>query len=159
MKLSLICLFLFVSCASQDVYKWPSRNITYSIDAIHLKGVDVMRANIVIHRAFKAWEDTEGVKFKHVMHGDIKVSMKDLQGDLIGFGYFPSDGRLHLDSSDRTWTEDLLYRVTLHEIAHCLGITHSYNKNSVVYHRITSNDKITYWDKRKVQLLYLTNNK
>lgn len=113
-----------------------------------------MRANEVIHRAFKAWEDTAAIKFKHVMHGQIKVETKDLEGDQIGFGHFPQDGRLYLDSSDRTWTEDLLYRVTLHEIAHCLGIRHSNNRKSVVYYKITSNGKITYWDKYKLKKLY-----
>lgn len=152
----LLIVVLFVSCASQEVYKWPTRNITYSIEAIHLKGVDVMRANEVIHRAFKAWEDTGAVKFTHMMHGQIKVETKDLEGDMIGFGHFPQDGRLYLDSSDRTWTESLLYRVTLHEIAHCLGMKHSYNPNSAVYYKITANDKITYWDKRRMNKLYLT---
>ena len=88
MKSVIITALLFISCTSQPVSKWPSKHITYSIEAIHLKGVDVIKANEVIHRAFKAWE-AAGVKFRHVMHGQIKVSVKALEGAQAGYGYFP----------------------------------------------------------------------
>ena len=153
----LICALFFLSCASPQLTRWPSNEVTYSIEAIHLKGVDLITANEVIHRAFKAWEAAGVVKFKHVMHGQIKVSVKALKGDQAGFSYFPTDGRLHLDDSDSVWTKSLLYRVCLHEIGHCLGLEHSFNKKSVMYHRINGNDKLSFWDVENIQELYNEN--
>ena len=155
MRSGIIAVLLFISCTSNHADKWPSSDITYSIDAIHLKGVNVIKANEVIHRAFKAWE-VGGIKFRHVMHGQIKVSIKPLDGLQAGFGYFPPDGRLILDSSDRIWSESLLYRVTLHEISHCLGLMHSNNPDSMTYYKITANDKLSIWDKERITKLYLT---
>ena len=77
----LICALFFLSCASPELTRWPSNEVTYSIEAIHLDGVDLITANKIIHKAFKAWEATGAVKFKHVMHGQIKVSVKALKGN------------------------------------------------------------------------------
>ncbi len=155
-KLSYTALLLGIfltSCTSPKLTKWPTNEITYSIDAIHLDGIGVIKANEIIHRAFKAWEKG-GIKFRHVMHGQIKVSIKALEGKTAGYGYFPPYGRLYLDSSDRTWSESLLYRVTLHEISHCLGLRHSKNPKSIRYHKITSVSKLSYWDIQSVKELY-----
>ena len=156
-KLRLASLLLgyivLTSCTTPELTKWPSSDITYSIDAIHLKGIDVIRANEIIHRAFKAWE-VAGVNFTHMMHGQIKVNIKPLQGNQAGFGYFPPYGRLYLDSSDRVWSESLLYRVMLHEIGHCLGLRHSRHYKSVMTRSIPSFNKLGYWDIQNIKGLY-----
>ena len=163
MKILIIAFlfFLLSSCTNavesysiDTVDPWPSNEITYSIDAIHIDGVKLIRANEIIHRAFRTWEATGAVKFRHVMHGQIKVSTEDLKNNQAGYGYHPSDGRLQLDDSNRTWTESLLYRVMLHEISHCLGVRHSNNSDSIFYYKVTSNDKISQWDKAVILELY-----
>jgi len=155
-KILLISALLFTSCTSLPLTKWPKSEITYSIDAIHLEGIGLIKANEVIHKAFKAWEVT-GIKFRHVMHGQIKVVTEPMKGRRAGYGYFPpprGDGVLQLDSSDRTWSESFLYQVTLHEIGHCLGLEHSKNRSSVMFYKIRGLDKLSHWDIEHIQLLY-----
>ena len=150
----LLGIFLTSCTTSEQLTRWPTNHITYSIGAIHLDGISSDRANEVIHRAFKTWEATGIVKFKFMMTGQIQVSTKALEGKVAGFGQFPPYGELHLDSSNRTWSESLLYRVALHEIGHCLGLKHRLHENSVMYHRITDVDKLSCWDIEHLRGLY-----
>jgi len=150
----MLLVALLLACATPELPRWPTNNITYSIDPLNLKGLTPAQTEKTVHKAFMIWESTGAITLEYVTYGHIHVRAKDLEGTLGGFGYPPPDGRIQLDSSDRIWTESLLLRIALHEIGHALGLDHILNRNSVMWPIILNNHKLCKWDKEAIKDLY-----
>ena len=83
--------------------------------------------------------------------------MRDMEGNQIGFGYFPGQfrgGDIDFDSSDREWTDELFHKVALHEIGHSLGLKHSPSKRAIMYRKITAVNELHEYDIEKLNKLY-----
>ncbi|KAK8654320.1 hypothetical protein V6N13_128291 [Hibiscus sabdariffa] len=93
--------------ANRTVYigKTP---LTYSFESTSPVPSSLNRENMtsVMDAAFRKWQDAvPEFAFQRVYpneNADIKISFTTLSGDLYGYGYYPPDGRLHLDI-DHSW--------------------------------------------------------
>jgi len=93
----------------------------------------------------------------------------DGKGGTFAHGFYPEanlTGDLHFDSSE-SWSEKPtppghnLYVVTVHEIGHCLGLTHSKDSKSVMYptynhelSKIPKQDTLSDEDIQRIQQAY-----
>ena len=105
-----------------------------------------------IDSAFKVYKKHLALKFKKVEPNepcDIKISFCEQDhgdpfhgaGRLLAHGFYPGlgiRGDLHFDA-DENWTDQEtppghnLFVVAVHEMAHCLGLTHSQSADSIMY--------------------------
>ncbi len=67
-------------------------------------------------------------EYSAVGTADIRIGHHDLSGNTLGHAYFPGSSGLasdvHLDSSDRIWSESLFFTTVAHELGHALGLDH-----------------------------------
>jgi len=143
---------------------WDTKIIRYYLDPNFGDGMDGMfplDIQTTVISAFDEWSRETGLTlvrtlFKEKAH--IHVREKDLEGDRVGFGYFPAKGSMNrgmeFDTSKRCWHHSLLWRVALHEIGHCLGLMHVGRKKSIMYKKITTVDYIDSQSVRLVKKLY-----
>ena len=133
--------------------KWSKNILTYCIMNLTPKLTEES-TNQQIDSAFKLWKKNSGLKFKKVKPNkscDIKISFcKKEHGDgfpfkgrggVLAHGFYPGSGiggDLHFDE-DEDWVDKKtspghnLFLVAVHELGHCLGLTHSKNIKSVMY--------------------------
>lgn len=66
----------------------------------------------------------------------IRIGHHDLTGNVLAHAYYPGFGGLasdlHLDSSDRTWSESLFLTTVTHELGHTIGIDHIEGVDSIM---------------------------
>ena len=69
-------------------------------------------------------------------HPQIRIGHHDLTGNVLAHAYYPGFGGLasdlHLDSSDRTWSESLFLTTVTHELGHTIGIDHIEGVDSIM---------------------------
>ena len=122
--------------------RWSRGNLTYNVNPAGCNGLTALEVNNGIQAAFNQWQAVATFfTFTQVMGAaDITInfggsaldSSLGTPGGVAGVGYYPEDGRLHLDSSE-TWTAQLLLSLALHEIGHVLGLRHSTIRPSTMY--------------------------
>jgi len=153
--------------------KWDKRVLTYCITNLTPKMTEES-INQQIDLAFKVWKKHSDLKFKKNKpdeDSDIRISFCskehgdgfpfDGAGGTLAHGFYPGSGiggDLHFDAEE-SWTDKEtppnhnLFVVAVHEIGHCLGLTHSSDSNSIMYptynhmfskktHKILSNEDI-----------------
>ncbi|KAK8486900.1 hypothetical protein V6N13_002907 [Hibiscus sabdariffa] len=123
----------------------------------------------VMDAAFQKWQDAvPEFAFQRVYPGenaDIKISFTTLSNDLYGYGYYPPDGRLHLDIDHSYWStksypaqnENDLLSCAMHEIGHTLGLHHTNDQSAVMYPTLYIADikrELNQEDIDRIQSLY-----
>jgi hypothetical protein len=62
------------------------------------------------------------------IHPDIRIGHHDLSGNVLAHAYFPGrggvDSDLHMDSSNRVWSESGFLTTITHELGHTIGLDH-----------------------------------
>ena len=133
--------------------KWDKRNLTYCVMNLTPKLTEES-IHHQIDSAFKVYKKHSGLKFKKVKPNEpcgIKISFGKEDhscgfpfqgtGGVLAHGFYPGPGiggDLHFDA-DENWTDQKtppghnLFVVAVHEIGHCLGLTHSQSADSVMY--------------------------
>ena len=133
--------------------KWNKRVLTYCITNLTPKLTEES-IHKQIDSAFKVWDKPTALKFKKVQPNepcDIKISFCakehgdgfpfEGKGGILAHGFYPGlgiGGDLHFDA-DEEWTDQEtppkhnLFVVAVHEIGHCLGLTHSQSIDSIMY--------------------------
>ena len=159
--------------------KWSSNTITYSfvgssyfegriakpslINPLskNLKGISLSEAKELTRKAARTWSSYSNLRLVEVQDSKnvkIRIGATNLPGRQAGFGYFPGilpvNGDIHMDNSNRTWSKSLFYKVILHEMGHTLGLVHNKDRKSIMYYKITRNDKLHDLDIAHIQTLY-----
>ena len=121
--------------------RWSRGNLSYRVNSTNCN-LSAAVVNQVIASAFQIWQSASPYfVFTRVgFPADIEIRFGGIQldnrfgmaGGIAGAGSYPESGRLNFDSFE-TWTPALLLSVGLHEIGHVLGLSHSTNRNSVMY--------------------------
>ena len=160
--------------------KWNKRVLSYCIANLTPKLTEES-INRQIDAAFKVWKKSCALKFKKVNPNescDIKITFCkkehgdgcpfDGKGGVLAHGFYPGEGiggDLHFDMEEM-WVEEKtppgynLFVVTVHEIGHCLGLTHSKNFDSVMYpsykHELSklSSNILSKENKKRIQNAY-----
>ncbi|KAL4369551.1 hypothetical protein GQ457_05G032670 [Hibiscus cannabinus] len=127
--------------------KWYNFPLTYGFDSTSPmpSGLNYENLISVIDEAFQKWQAAvPEFAFRRIYPGeyaDITILFTTLSNGLYGYGYYPPDGRLHLDIDHTYWSigsyptqnqHDLLSGA-MHEIGHTLGLMHTWNRDAVMY--------------------------
>ena len=102
------------------------------------------------------------IKFNSNDHGDGYPF--DGQGTTLAHAFYPTSGSIHFDD-DENFTDDYgsanekytLRLVAAHEIGHALGLSHSFEEDSLmfpVYQQFAANYNISHDDQLGIQTLY-----
>jgi len=144
---------------STPIPTWPTKNVTFGFRSYPANGRTLVDADHkdLFRKAAKEWTEKTCINLTESTRPDILVSMKGMEGNQIGYGYFPGPhrgGDIDFDSSDRGWSDELFYKVALHEIGHALGLGHSPSKRSIMYKRITRVNELHEYDISNLNDLY-----
>ncbi|CAF0728643.1 unnamed protein product [Rotaria sp. Silwood1] len=159
---------------------WPTKHLKWYIEEYpkqqkQIKSHEDIRR--IINQAFSDWEKHSGltfemVKTKEAANFKINFFSKehddgypfDGQGTTLAHAFYPKKGDIHFDD-DEYFTDDYtnkdehytLRLVAAHEIGHALGLSHSFEENSLmfpVYQQFDSNYSISNDDQEGIQSLY-----
>jgi predicted Zn-dependent protease len=159
---------------------WPKKNLKWFIEDFpkqqkQITSHDHIRR--IINQAFQDWEKYSGLKFEMAKTKDladlkIKFHSKDHgdgypfdgQGATLAHAFYPKSGDIHFDD-DESFTDDYktmdeqytLRLVAAHEIGHAIGLSHSFEEESLmfpVYQQFNSSYHISNDDQQGIQALY-----
>ena len=158
---------------------WTSKQITYSFVnksyferniaspalvnplATKIKGITLDEAKRLTRKAAATWSKYSNLNITEMEDNknvNIRIGATNLKGDNAGYGYLPGtlpiNGDIHIDNSNRTWTSAMYYKVILHEIGHAIGLIHSNDSNSIMYHKITRTNKPNSNDSDNIKEMY-----
>lgn len=174
-KLSIISILaVATSCTSINPSPWYSKDVTYSfVDSpymlrgieispvgTNMKGVSKERSRELIRKAAAVWSSISGLNLIEVEDGKslIRIGEGAISGSIAGYGFHPSSapsgGDMYFDSTNRKWSESMLYKVALHELGHTVGLPHIMHRGSIMYYAITRVSKPSSFDKANLIELY-----
>jgi predicted Zn-dependent protease len=159
---------------------WQKKDLKWFIEDYpkhqkHIKSHDHIRR--IISQAFQDWEKYSGLKFemaKTKQTADMKIKFNshdhgdgypfDGQGATLAHAFYPKSGDIHFDD-DESFTDDYtnkddqytLRLVAAHEIGHALGLSHSFEEDSLMfpmYQQFDANYNISDDDQQGIQTLY-----
>ncbi len=164
--------------------KYPNTNLTYAFrnGTLDLPG---QREQEIIREAFLAWSAVSPLRFTEVLPSespDFPISFERLdhgdgspfddggsvQGNTLAHAFFPPpcggtfSGAMHFDEFEN-WTDAAapgairLLNVAIHEIGHLLGLSHSDNRNAIMFAFYSDDvDSLRQDDINGIQALYGT---
>lgn len=155
--IAIMSLLLF-SCTSVDNLRKPiTSQRTYSFTKNFgegLVGVTKLQARETFRRAARAWSSVCGLEFtESKWPSNVIVGERGLKDGMLGVAYY-SAGLVMLDNSDRVWNEKLLFKTSLHEIGHAIGLPHIMHKRSIMYPYISKAERLSSFDIKRAKLIY-----
>ena len=129
--------------AKANLAKWQKSGVTYTI-AEYLPGMAKQDMEVIVRRAFDAWEAHGQINITRAASGDTpdivisvgrgRQSNFDGPGGMLAWAYMPTESGSQLTAKfdlDEVWTLSdsqrgtRLYNVACHEFGHLLGLGHS----------------------------------
>jgi len=160
---------------------WQRSHLTYRITKYSKHHLTRAKIDKEFRKAFALWEKVTNLQFSQKMSGgvDIEISFEEYShppfglppkehvpfdgpGSDLAHAWPPGDypgflGDIHMDDSESWHTRgnDLL-QVATHEIGHSLGLTHSGNRNTIMFdfHIPMTTVHLTSEDVERIQQLY-----
>ncbi|XP_045873746.1 macrophage metalloelastase isoform X2 [Meles meles] len=154
---------------------WRKRLITYRINNYtpDMRPADV---DIAIQKAFQVWSGVTPLTFRKVNSGEADIMIRfasgahgdyspfDGRGGVIAHAFGPGlgiGGDAHFDEAEM-WTKSYkgtnLFLVAVHELGHSLGLSHSNDRNAIMFPTYSYVDPHTFRlaadDVRGIQSLY-----
>lgn len=159
---------------------WPKKNLKWFIEEYptlqkQITSHDHIRT--IMKQAFDDWEKHSALRFQMAKSkdaADLKIKFNsndhgdgypfDGQGTTLAHAFYPTSGSIHFDD-DENFTDDYsstnekytLRLVAAHEIGHALGLSHSFEEDSLmfpVYQQFAANYNISHDDQLGIQTLY-----
>lgn len=134
-------------CGPANGLRWEQPVVTWAYNAYNQ---DIPNTVRLIRENWKAIQAVCGIRFGEGRYRDevnivISNEVLDGRGGTLGVAYQPSSGdrmsacgpmcgNVIIDKSEM-WTPEFLKTVLLHEQLHALGLSHSSNRNSIMYSR------------------------
>ena len=165
-----------------QTYIWPKKHLKWSIISYPEKQsqlashADIRR---IIVQAFEDWEKYSGLKFEMAASAetaDLKIQFRskdhgdgypfDGPGVTLAHAFYPRSGDIHFDDDDHFINEYkdkyehekyILRLVAAHEIGHALGLSHSFESDSLmypVYQQFNASFVLSLDDQQNIQTLY-----
>jgi predicted Zn-dependent protease len=159
---------------------WTKKHLKWSIEEYPKQQTKVtshQHLRDIIKQAFHDWEKYSGLRFemaKNKEKSDLKIKFHsndhgdgfpfDGKGSTLAHAFYPTSGEIHFDDdehfTDSYDTKDEEYNLRLvaaHEIGHALGLSHSFEEDSLmfpVYQSFPSNFTLSVDDQQGIQVLY-----
>ncbi|MFD6231083.1 matrixin family metalloprotease [Streptomyces sp. NPDC060232] len=122
--------------------RWRRTDLTFSIDANKVQGVEPVEAVRIISGAFSQWQEAGAPWLKLTptsigSNSDITVRFagKDADPNLataLGTARYPEQGII-LFNMGKIWNAELLQKLALHEIGHSLGLAHDSRPRTIMF--------------------------
>ena len=159
---------------------WPKNDLKWFIEEYPKQQKSITsheQIRTIMKQAFDDWEKHSGLRFemaksKEAAELKIRFDSKDHgdgypfdgQGATLAHAFYPVSGNIHFDDDER-FTDDYtstsehytLRLVAAHEIGHALGLSHSFEEDSLmfpVYQQFAANYNISQDDREGIQTLY-----
>jgi hypothetical protein len=144
-------LIVFNVKVDNNFFKWEKKIVVKSLRAWEKASNNLIVFNIldmnmthidpndyyVIH-ILKACSEDEVIK---------KADKRFNSKTNVGYAFYDGKQLFAMPIIDRIKDKKMLYKVTTHEIGHCItGWNHLEKPTGIMYHRVTKTDKITYDD-------------
>ena len=159
---------------------WPKKHLKWFIETYpqkqkHLGTPDQIRR--IIAQAFQDWEKHSALKFEQAQSketADLKVKFDsndhgdgypfDGPGTTLAHAFYPKSGDIHFDDDEQftdkyknEYEQYTLRLVAAHEIGHALGLSHSFESESLmypVYQQFNASYVLSNDDQQGIQTLY-----
>ena len=167
------------SFVTQQMF-WPKKHLKWFIETYPQKQKllgtpDQVRR--IIAQAFQDWENHSALKFelaKSKETADLKVKFDskdhgdgypfDGPGTTLAHAFYPKSGDIHFDDDEQftdkyknDYEQYTLRLVAAHEIGHALGLSHSFEAESLmypVYQQFNASYALSHDDQQGIQTLY-----
>ena len=141
--------------------KWNKKELTWAI-VVHHPDLQESMTRQALVEVFGRTEDICGLKFYQVgRDADIRIQFNyiDGHGGTLGRAHYPlggpTQGKIQLDEAE-LWGISQLISVSLHELGHSLGLTHSPSIDDLMYGTAVDPNPIEWQpgDIKRLQHLY-----
>ena len=159
---------------------WPKKHLKWFIEEYPKRQKQIVSPDHVrriIHQAFQDWEKYSALKFemaKTKESADLKIRFSskehgdgyafDGPGTTLAHAFYPKSGDIHFDDDEdftdvykNGYEQYTLRLIAAHEIGHALGLSHSFESESLmypVYQQLYPNFTLSNDDQQGIHALY-----